>query len=358
MLRYVDMDGYTLVTVGQDDIDGTTQLMAYGKKLNREYLEQMEKPPKGGRLTGSFIYSHPPDYVGRNTMDWDTSDWCTLFQEMKEIGIDTVIYQAAAWAEVRECNYPSRLFEGFRMWNSLDYLVEAVAKEDMRFFLGGLGNLYAFDEKATAETLSYDRDQQLACYDELVALYNGGFHGFYMSSETAYPGSRQPDREKILNTYFREVCQGVKDRTPSMPILFSPGTYFQENKEQEIHDFLYNLFAGCPLDIMCPQDLIGTFGNRLPHLQPSFAIWRQICDELSIKLWVNVESFEREKAGTTLDFGPAAFERLAVQLSHASQVGEKIVSWEVPYFYSPLAGERGVALRKAYMELAAAGERD
>ncbi|WP_304349654.1 DUF4434 domain-containing protein [Comamonas testosteroni] len=358
MLRYVDMGGYTLVTIGQEDIGSTTKLMENGMKANREYLRQMGKPPKGGRLTGSFIYSHPPDYVGRNTMEWNTSDWRTLFQEMKEIGIDTVIYQAAAWAEVRECNYPSSLFEGFRMWNSLDYLVEAVAKEGMRFFLGGLGNLYGFDEKATIETLSYDRDQQLACYDELVALYNGGFHGFYMSPETAYPGARQPKREKILNTYFREVCQGVKDRTPSMPILFSPGTYFHENKEQEVHDFLYNLFAGCPLDIMCPQDSIGTFGNRLPHLQPSFAIWKQICDELSIKLWVNVESFEREKAGTTLDFGPAAFERLAVQLSHASQVGEKIVSWEVPYFYSSQAGERGLTLRRAYLESLRAGERD
>jgi hypothetical protein len=358
MLSYLEMDGYTLVTVGPDDVDGAKQLMEYGTKLNREYLNQLVKPPKGGRLTGSFIYSHPPDYVGRNTMNWGTSEWCALFTEMKDIGIDTVIYQAAAWAEVRECNYPSRLFEGFRIWNSLDYLVEAVAKEGMRFFLGGLGNLYAFDEKATVETLSYDRDQQLACYDELVALYKGGYSGFYMSPETAYPGSRQPEREKILNTYFREVCEGVKDRTPGMPILFSPGTYYQENKEQEIHDFLYNLFAGCPLDIMCPQDSIGTFGNRLPHLKSSFAIWKQICGELGCHLWVNVESFERERVGTTLDFGPAAFERLAVQLSHASLVGEKIVSWEVPYFYSSLAGERGVALRKAYVESLAAGERD
>jgi hypothetical protein len=287
-------------------------------------------------------------------MDWGVAEWRALFQEMKEMGVDTVIYQAAAWAEFRECSYPSKLFEGFRMWNALEPLVEAVAKEGMTFFLGGLGNLYAFDEKATTETLSRDRDQQLACYDELVSLYQGGFHGYYMSPETGYPGGRQPEREVMLNAYFSGVCRGVKDRTPRIPILLSPGTMYRENCDEEIHDFLYNLFAGCPVDVMCPQDSIGTFGNRLPHLEPSFKIWQQVCKELGFHLWVNIESFERERVGTTLDFGPASFERLAVQLAHASQVGEKIVSWEVPYFYSSLAGERGIALRKAYMEWLAA----
>lgn len=358
MLRYLEMDGYTLVTPGPEDAEWSRQTMEYGQGLNNDYLSTLVKPPKGGRLTGSFIYSHPPDYVGRPTMNWGVAEWRALFQEMKEMGIDTVIYQAAAWAEVRECNYISKLFEGFRMWNSFDPLVEAVAKENMTFFMGGLGNLYAFDEKATTETLSRDRDQQLACYDELVALYKGGFHGFYMSPETAYPGQRQPEREKILNAYFSEVCKGVKERTPEIPILLSPGTFYRENSAEEIHDFLYNLFAGCPMDIMCPQDSIGTFGNRLPHLKPSFTIWKQVCQELGFHLWVNIESFQRSDVGTSQDFVAADFNRLAVQLSHASQVGEKIVSWEVPYFYSSMAGERGIGLRKAYMDSVAAGERD
>jgi hypothetical protein len=38
-------------------------------------------------------------------------------------------------------------------------------------------------------------------------------------------------------------------------------------------------------------------------------------------------------------------------------VGEKIVSWEVPYFYSALAGERGLRLRQAYLDSIARGER-
>lgn len=358
MLHFLEMDGYTLVTPGPDDVAWYESLMGYSQQANQEYLDALAEPPKGGRLTGSFIYSHPPDYIGRPTMDWGTEEWRALFREMKEMGIDTVIYQAAAWAEVRECSYRSKIFEGFRMWNSFDPLVEAVAKEGMTFYMGGLGNLYAFDEHATVETLSRDADLQLACFDELAALYKGGFHGFYMSPETGYPGSRQPERERLLNNYYRDVCGGVKQRMPNLPILLSPGTFYREGDEADIYGFLYGLFNDCSIDIMCPQDSVGTFGNRLPHLKPSFEIWQQLCKAIGSKLWVNVESFEREKIGTAQDFGPADFKRLAAQLSHAATVGEKIVSWEVPYFYSPLAGERGVALRRQYMESLSAGDRD
>lgn len=357
MLHFLEMDGYTLVVPGPEDASWTTDLMGYGAELNAEYLATLPEPPKGGRLSGSFIYSHPPDYVGRPTMTWDAAQWRALFQEMKEMGIDTVIYQAAAWAEVRECSYRSQIFADFRTWNSFDPLVEAVAKEGMQFFMGGLGNLYAFDANATAATLNRDAELQLACFDELNALYAGGFHGFYMSPETGYPGQRQPEREALLNEYYRQVCQGIKDRAPGLPILLSPGTFYRENDEKNIYGFLRGLFEGCPLDIMCPQDSVGTFANRLPHLAPSFAIWKRLCDDLGFHLWVNVESFERVRSGTAQDFVSADFKRLAVQLSHAAQVGEKIVSWEVPYFYSPMAGERGMALRRAYLDSMRRGER-
>ena len=50
--------------------------------------------------------------------------------------------------------------------------------------------------------------------------------------------------------------------------------------------------------------------------------------------------------------------RLAAQLSNAAVVGKKIVSWEVPYFYSPLAGEKGIQLRQQYLASLAAGDRN
>jgi hypothetical protein len=358
MFEFIERDGYTLVTPGLAEADGLRQTIRRKNEANHAFLEALPGVPKGGRLTGTFIYAHPPDYVGRPTMDWGGAEWRGLMRELKDLGLDTVIYQAAAWVEVRECYYRSRLFPGYRMWNCFDPLVEAVAAEGMTFFMGGVGNLFAFDENATSETLAADRDLQLACFAELVTLYRGGFHGYYMSPETGFPGQRQPAREQLLNTYYSEVCRGVKELLPGVPILLSPATIYQPDAGQDIHDFLYNLFQGCPFDILCPQDSIGAYGNSLPHLPASFAIWQQICRALGCELWVNVESFERTLVGTPQDFVAADFKRLAVQLAHASQMGQKIVSWEVPYFYSSLAGERGLRLYTAYLASLAAGERE
>ena len=112
-----------------------------------------------------------------------------------------------------------------------------------------------------------------------------------------------------------------------------PSTLYRENSAEEIHDFLYNLFAHLP----DPHPLSGSirsalFGNRLPQLQLLFQIWKQVSHELGCRLWVNIESFQRDQIGTPNNFGPADFKRLAVQLAHAAQVGEKIVKLEVPYF--------------------------
>jgi hypothetical protein len=70
---------------------------------------------------------------------------------------------------------------------------------------------------------------------------------------------------------------------------------------------------------------------------------------------VNVESFERVKIATPQDFVPADFKRLAEQLSNAAQSGEKLLSWEVLYFYSQLVGGPGIRLRKKYLDSLASG---
>lgn len=348
MLRFLEQPTYTLLVPSAEDEPAIRQSMQLGLQANRAYLDSLASLPTGGRLTGSFIYAHPPDYIGRPTMEYNVTDWRKLLVELKELGLDTVVYQAAVWVEVRECYYPSKLFSNYKTWNALEPLMEAVAAEGFRLYLGGLGNMLGFDPQATAATLEADAQAQLACFRELLA-YQSGFHGFYMSPETGFPGGRQPEREQLLNGYFAAVCRGVKDLRPDLPILMSPGTYYSEGKETEIADFLQALFQGCPVDIIAPQDSIGTFGNRLPHLHHSFEIWRDVCNDLGIELWVNAESFERVKIGTAQDFVAADFERLRVQLATAAQFGSKIISWEVPYFYSSMAGERGIKLRSDYL---------
>jgi hypothetical protein len=356
-MQYLRQDDHTLITPDPEECGRLLEEVRVGRAQNRDYLAAHPQSALGGRLTGTFIYAHPPDYIGRPTLDWRTDDWRALFRWLRDMGMDTVIYQAAAWREIRECYYPSRCLAEFRNWNNLDPLTEAVALEGFTLFLGGLGNLMGFDQGAGEAAFTEDRDLQLECLRELEILYQGGFHGFYMSPETGFPGRRDPAREKMLNAYYQEVCRGAKEIIGGLPILFSPATYYREDSAADIQAFLTALFQDCAVDILCPQDSIGVFGNRLSDLPASFDIWRSVCAGLKVELWVNVESFERFRAGTAQDFEAADFPRLAAQISNAGRFGRKIVSWEVPYFYSPLAGKRGEALRRAYLKSLEAGER-
>jgi hypothetical protein len=356
MHKFIPLSEFTLVNTTDEESELLRPLLEYDRESNAAYLKTEQKNHGGGRITGSFIYAHPPDYIARPTMEWSVAEWRTMLKELKEIGIDTVIYQASAWREVKECYYPSKCFGTFKTWNSLPKLYEAVTAEEMTLFQGGLGNVMGFEYDLPWEKLKEDIHLQIECLKELL-VYKGAFQGFYISPETGWYGIRHPEHEKVLNRYYSAVCQEVKGLLPELPILVSPGTFYIEGLDQDNYEFLMNIYQGCPVDIIAPQDAIGSGGNRLAHLELSFNIWKRVCIELGIKLWVNVESFERLTIGTANDFAPASFERLSIQLESANKFGEKIITWEAPYMFSALAGKRGEALRKAYWDSIERGER-
>jgi hypothetical protein len=331
----VKVEDFTLVIPGERARYYVGAFMDYGRLANESFLGQVERGERtlkrAGAITGSFICSHAPDYRGRPTMGFGTREWRELLVELKEIGIDTVIYQAAAWAEFKECYYRSKAFSSYKTWDSIPRLVEACAAEGVDLYLGGFGSLLAFDEAATTETLGADRELQLACLRELAA-FKEGLAGFYMSPETAFPGYRDPRREKLLNTYFREVVDGAKDILAGLPVLMSPGSFYVPGMDAEIRDCLLAFFGGVAVDYMTPQDSVGTNSNRLPHYEAAFSIWKEVCASIGSRLWVNVESFRRTAINTEQDFAPAQPERLDAQISMAAKYGEKIVSWELPYF--------------------------
>jgi hypothetical protein len=335
MIELAEIEDFKIVRPGEGARYYVNAFMDYARLANEAFLGELARGeralPSAGKLTGSFICAHAPDYRGRPTMGYGLGEWRALLRELKELGVDTVIYQAAAWAEMRECYYPSKAFASYKTWDSIPKLVEACAAESVALYLGGFGSLEAFDEAATEESLGADRDLQIACLRELSA-FRGGLAGFYMSPETAFPGYRDSRREGLLNGYFREVTEAAKDILDGLPILMSPGTFYVPGVDEQVRGSLLGFFSGCPVDIIAPQDSVGTFSNRLPNYESSFAIWKEVCSRLGARLWVNVESFARVDVNTDQDFAPAPPARLDAQISLATRFGEKLVSWELPYF--------------------------
>ena len=50
MLNFLELEEYTLVIPGPDDISWYERNMAYAGELNRGFLKTVTDPPKGGRL--------------------------------------------------------------------------------------------------------------------------------------------------------------------------------------------------------------------------------------------------------------------------------------------------------------------
>ena len=323
-------------------------------RINTDFLSRIAKPPAGGALSGAFICAHAPDYRGRPTLHYTEQDWQALFRELKEIGITTVILQAAAWVDFRECYYPSKLFSGFHTWNVLDPMVKASAAERMTLHLGAAGILYGHIELGAGagdlQKAKAAAEREVKCHKELLERYRGAFQGYYLAPETGFHEGINPGHYRCYHEFFKRVTNGVKAITPELPILTSPYTTCCAGHEQEAVDCLTRLHDGCPITAFAPQDSIGTF-NNLPFLEKGLTIWKEVCRQTGAEFWVNCESFCIEDFGGPIcTIVPADFKRFAVQLDTATRLGaKKLVSWEPPFFMAKEGGEAARGLRHAYL---------
>ncbi|MBA4387320.1 MAG: hypothetical protein C0404_05020 [Verrucomicrobia bacterium] len=308
-----------------------------------------------GLLSGSFIYAHPPDYRGRPSLCFTVSDWRKVFREFKEIGIETVIWQASAWKELRECYYPSKALTGYKQWNAIEPMIEAVRAETMSLYLGTFGvlkgeiSLGVVDRDIRKAVES--ADSELTCFKELMDLYRGGFHGYYLSSETYYSSGRSPRAYKHYGAFFERVTTGVKEMAPGLRILASPATMRSIGREQEATDRMMECFGRAHVDCFAPMDCIGQLQD-LGTLATELGVWKEVCRAKGAELWSNCESFLiTDTQGKVMQIEAADPQRFLYQMTVADRVGAKrLITWEAMYFMNPAGEPKARLLRQAYQQ--------
>jgi hypothetical protein len=270
--------------------------------------------------------------------------------------MDTVILQSALWKELEECYYPFKKFSRFKTWNVVEPLLEAAAFESMTVFLGALGSVTGWCDDLPEDALRSELNEHLSCFEELLE-HGDKFQGFYFSPETAFTGERNRPKEKALIGFFKSIFIGVQKMAPEKKILLSPGTKYFEGKEKDIMDSWSTLLDGVPLDILAPQDSIGTMGNRLCWQKPCYDIWSKVCDDNEIEFWSNIELFERKDSLEGTDYNMTALpERVAAQIATAAPYAKKLICWEAPYYLSGMSDGDGLKLAGYVKELNANAE--
>ena len=307
---------------------------------NKEFLKNFTTPQqKKMVVSGSFIYAHPPDYKGCPALNWNSETWTELFTEMKQAGLDTVIFLASIWHELGEAYYKSDYFKNiYKTYPVIEAMLPAAKKIGLHVYLGGYGCTIGWSKCIDKKTVNAEVNRQLHCVKELFE-YRDLFEGVYFTPETAVSTNRDIEREKSLNELYRRYFSELKSLSPQHKILMSPATKHGNANGEIIVDGWLNVLNRVPLDIMAPQDSIGCAGCNLSIQQAAWEVWKKICDNSGIELWANAELFERHGFGGPAPFHPADPERVIAQINNVSGFVKKIICWEYPYF----AGTKGAA---------------
>lgn len=325
-------NGFNIFEPSAEIIPGDQKRLNNALSENRKYVEINGSPEKPTiPVTGSYLQAHAPDYVGGATLDWTKNQWIELFREMLSAGIDTGVLQASMWNELKETYYPSKYFSEYKQWNVVPQMLEAAAETGMKIALGGYGSVVGWTSLLNEEAIQKEIERQTACLKELLQ-WRECFDILYFTPETAYhENERSAEREKGMNTLYREYFARVKDLAPEKQIMMSPASKFPAGHEDDFLDFWSVMLDGVPLDILCPQDSVGCSGCLLSEQDQMWKLWKRVTGE-RIHLWAHMELFERRCFGGPAPFISAPPERVLTQNKNLAPYIEKCVCFEYPFF--------------------------
>ena len=327
------VDDFSYYQAAEKDILDCLPTIEKKRKLNTEYLESNSIKTPSNKITGSFIYAHPPDYRGRPMLHADIESWRRVFRDFKMRQIDTVIFQAALWAELHECYYKSKYFSSFKTWNVVEPMLKAAQAENIKVFLGGYGSVAGWDVSLNILDIKKQIKLHIECYKELLKWHDL-FAGFYFPCETAFKGKRDIVHENNMNCLYGELINELKELTPEKLVLISPASLYYDDMNpfcKSWHNMLYNIKA----DIIAPQDSIGCCGISLPEQAHMYKLWREVADECNMELWANIELFEGIKINDPEKFITASKARIYTQMNNAIPYVKKLVCWEALFFNIP-----------------------
>ena len=355
--KIVEVEDFVIFKASDDIIDEANAQYARANESNLRYVESHPTPEPTMPISGTFVCAQPPNYRGIPMLHATVEDWVEKFELFKTFGLDTVIYQAAVWNELETVYYPSKRFANYRLFDQVGNVIEAAKRTNIDVYLGGYGSVSGWCMGKDPAYVEQEKQNHFAVLDELFELYGSQFKGIYFAPETAYRGERDHYTEKTLNSIYRDFCDRLKGLHPECEIVMSPATKYYEGKLDEMIDSWNTILDGVKLDVMAPQDSIGCTGTTLEYQQIMFKVWRQICDNKNIRFWSNVELFEARDCSQIDTSICADTRRIAHQMYNASQVAEKLISWEM-LSYTDVArhGERAQALKTFLQKCGAAAK--
>lgn len=275
------------------------------------------------RITGTFLDEITHDIPSQN---WGPIEWRREFELYSRIGIDTLIIIRAGYQN--KCIFPSRAIpELLPVYDDLGELFYSLADEfGLSMYLGTYDSGFYWHRRSWWKEVDLNR----SFLDEAIGRYghHPSFKGWYLSHET---GKNDAHIIELFNAIGGH-CKMLRD----VPVLISP--YPQGAKQSgenaltieesfEHWDRIFDATRGS-FDICAFQDGQVHY-QELPQFTQGIA---ELGKKHGITIWSNIESFDRDMP---IKFPPADWRRLRFKMEAASEVAEKLITFEFPHFMSP-----------------------
>lgn len=284
-------------------------------------------------------------------LNYDREAWDAEFAEMKKAEITDAVMIRCGHKKL--ISYPSKvLMKKCGCYEPPEDLpsmfLELAEKHGLNFWFGSYfsGNDWleeSYDVNRESDLMNEVNDE----FYERAGKYSSAFGGWYFSQEISTSVSH-----RVVDCYC-QMGAHCRELTPGLPRLISPGfpghktpSIYQMSAEDFVKDWdgIFEKIAK-DVDIVAFQDGHCTLDELEFYLGGANGIARKH----GLKLWTNLESFDRDVTGA---FPPIRWEKLYYKMKIAEKVGvNEAITFDFAHFFSPLNGNVAAGnLLKKYLK--------
>jgi len=285
-------------------------------------------PGPSHMLSGAFIQ------LDAELALFTQEEWRTELQAMKDIAMDTVVVQYAAYGE--SVYYPSGEGFGSEARDTIGAILTAADALSMRVYLG-----LSLDPAVRTGTLDPGREAELnqGVLGALHRLYGArpSLAGWYLPEELDDRSFQSADATMAVKTYLSRMS-GFAHDTMGLPVMVSP--YFGMKPNPAAYARWWDdVLAGAKIDIVALQDGVGTHRTTVAESAGVFAALAPVFSRHGVSFWANIEVFDQTH-GWPVDNGSwsadtASMERVRAQIQRETPWVEKSIIFDFPHYMSP-----------------------
>jgi hypothetical protein len=272
---------------------------------------------------------------------WTDARWDAEFAAMKQVGMDTFVFQSVCDSKAGVTYYPTSI-PGLRQASghndSLGKCLRAAERAGIQVFVG-LNFHGDWWSKGASDPAWLNAQMELGnriadeVYDRYRAEAPHALHGWYWVWEVNIAYFAAASLKQNLAAALDISVKHLHALAPGMPVMLSPFENEADASPDTYRTLWTWMFANCTLgagDIFCPQDSVGAGMVSLANLPAMFAALKQAVDtKPGLRFWSDTETFHID------DWTARTLGELVAQLKAVQPYVERSIIFAWTHYLSP-----------------------